>query len=133
MMITPKPEFTLLYDGDCPICQKEVAWLKWKNKQGHLGFQDIQAEAFDADHYGKTHDILMAEIHGVYPDGRIIQGIDVFLAAYQAVGLGMWVAPLRWPLTRPLFKMLYAGFARHRLTLGRLFSRSRCDSGQCHR
>ncbi len=129
----PMPEFTLLYDGDCPICQKEVAWLKWKNKQGRLGFQDIQVEDFEAHRYGKTYEDLMAEIHGVYPDGQIIRGIDVFVAAYQAVGLGFLVAPLRWRFTRLGFEKLYALFERHRLKLVRLFSKSSCHSGQCRR
>ena len=33
-----KIEFTLLYDGLCPLCSKEVAWLYRRNKQEKLGF-----------------------------------------------------------------------------------------------
>lgn len=119
----PTQDVVLLYDGKCPICQKEVAWLRWKNKQGRLGLQDINATNFDASAYGKTRDELMAEIHGIYPDGTIIKGIDVFYAAYQAVGLGWLMAPLRWSLMKPVFVALYRLFARHRLRLGRLFSK----------
>ena len=32
-------EFTLLYDGLCPLCSKEVTWLYSRNKQEKLGFQ----------------------------------------------------------------------------------------------
>jgi len=125
--------FILLYDENCPICQKEVAWLRWKNKQGGLGLQDINAADFDARVYGKTHDDLMAEIHGIYPDGTIIKGIDVFYAAYQAVGLGWLMAPLRWPVAKPLFESLYRLFARHRLRLGRLLGKQSCEKGHCQR
>lgn len=126
-----RQEFVFLYDGDCPICQKEVAWLRWKNKQGRLGFQDINAEDFDASMFGKTHDDLMAEIHGIYSDGTIIKGIDVFYAAYKAVGLGWLMAPLRWPLLKPLFETLYRLFARNRLRLGRLLAKQTCEKGNC--
>lgn len=127
----PSLDFVLLYDGNCPICQKEVAWLRWKNKQGRLGFHDINAADFNASAYGKTHDQLMAEIHGIYPDGSVIKGLEVFCAAYRAVGLGWLMAPLRWPVVKPLFESLYRLFARHRLRLGRLFGKQTCEKGHC--
>lgn len=121
----------LFYDGQCPICRKEVAWLRWKNKRGRLALQDIHDPAFDPAIYGKTFDEFMAEIHGLYPDGRLIKGIEVFQAAYLAVGLGWLIAPLGWPLTKPFFAYLYRLFARHRLRLGRLFGANPCVSGTC--
>lgn len=124
-------EFVLFYDGHCPICRKEIAWLQWKNRQGKLGFQDINAETFQAEHYGKTHAELMAEIHGQYSDGRLVKGVEVFYAAYQAVGLGWLMAPTRWPLFKPLFVFLYGWFARHRLALGRLLGGPVCTEQTC--
>lgn len=126
-----QPEFTLLYDGRCPICQKEVAWLRWKNTRHRLGFQDIHAEDFDAARFGKTLTELMAEIHGVYPDGRLIKGMPVFRACYQAVGLDWLLAPTGWPLLRQSFDWLYALFGRHRIRLGGLFSGNSCKTGVC--
>ncbi|MDP2179665.1 thiol-disulfide oxidoreductase DCC family protein [Methylicorpusculum sp.] len=124
-------EFILFYDGHCPICRKEVAWLKFKNKQGKLGFQDINDDGFKPENYGKSFDDLMAEIHGQYPDGRVIKGVEVFYAAYRAVGLGWLIAPVRWPILRPLFDGLYLLFARNRLRLGRLFGGDACRDGLC--
>lgn len=126
-----QPEFTLLYDGKCPICRKEVAWLQWKNSRQKLAFQDIHAEDFNAAGFGKTHAELMAEIHGLYPDGRLIKGMAVFRACYQAVGLGWLLAPTGWPLLKPSFDWLYDLFARHRINLGRLISGNSCNTGAC--
>ncbi len=126
-----QPEFTLLYDGDCPICQKEVGWLRWKNKLGKLGFQDINATEFDPGAYGKSHAELMAEIHGFYPDGKIVKGMPVFRAAYRALGLGWLMAATDWPVLRSLFDLLYSWFARHRLGLGRLLGGNRCKQRGC--
>jgi predicted DCC family thiol-disulfide oxidoreductase YuxK len=127
----PNQEFVLFYDGQCPICQKEVKWLRGKNKQGLLVFQNINETGFDASIYGKTHDDLMAEIHGVYADGRIIKGIDVFYVVYNLVGLGWLMAPMRWPWLKPFFKGLYGLFARNRLKLGRLLTKQTCDQNNC--
>lgn len=123
------PELTLLYDGYCPICQKEVSWLRWKNRRGKLGFQDIHASDFNPDLYGKTHAELMAEIHGLLADGCIIKGMPVFRACYQAVGLGWMLAPTSWPVLKNCFDYLYSLFARHRIKLGGLFGAKHCDNG----
>ncbi len=126
-----KIEFTLLYDGLCPLCSKEVAWLYIRNKWEKLGFQDINDAGFDSAIYGKTHDELMAEIHGVYPDGQIIKGMRVFRETYKAVGLGWLMAPTGWPVLKPLFDLIYKVFARYRVPLVRLVAGDKsCDCGK---
>ena len=123
-------QFTLFYDGLCPVCSREVAWLMRKNKRGWLAFQDINDAEFDPAVYGKTLAELMAEIHGVYPDGQVIKGMDVFRAAYSEVGLAWLVAPTGWPLLKPLFDRLYRLFAKYRLSLARLVADEPCDCGK---
>jgi predicted DCC family thiol-disulfide oxidoreductase YuxK len=72
---------------------------------------------------------LMARIHGVLPDGSLVEGVEVFRQAYAAVGLGWLVAPTRWPGLRRLADLAYRVFARNRLRwTGRA---SACDAGQC--
>ncbi|MCX7097474.1 MAG: DUF393 domain-containing protein [Methylococcales bacterium] len=113
-------EFTLFYDGLCPICSREAAWLIKKNKRGRLGFQDINDAGFDPSLYGTTLAGMMAEIHGVYPDGRLVKGMDVFRAAYTAVGLGWLLEPTDWPVVKPMFNLLYWLFSKYRIRLARL-------------
>jgi len=126
-----KIEFTLLYDGLCPLCSKEVAWLYRRNKQEKLGFQDINDAGFDPAVYGKTHAELMAEIHGVYPDDRIIKGMGVFRETYKAVGLGWLMAATGWPVLKPLFDLIYKVFAKYRVPLARLVAGEKsCDCGK---
>ena len=81
----------LLYDGDCPFCRREVEWLKAKDKQGHLAFEDIGAIGFDPARYGLTRDAVTQVLHAVFPDGRVVRGVDAIREAYRAVGLG-WLA-----------------------------------------
>jgi predicted DCC family thiol-disulfide oxidoreductase YuxK len=97
--------------------------------RGRLGFEDIAAPGFDASRYGRSQREVMARIHGVLPDGTLVEGVEVFRRAYAAVGLGWLVAPTRWPLLRPLADAAYRWFARNRLRLtGRNQS---CSTAQC--
>ena len=124
------PEITVLFDGDCPLCVREIDFLRRLDRgRGRLGLTDIAAPEFDASRYGVDFATLMARIHGVLPDGTLIEGVEVFRRAYAAVGLGWLVAPTRWPLIRPLADRLYRVFARNRLRLtGRIHA---CEGDRC--
>jgi predicted DCC family thiol-disulfide oxidoreductase YuxK len=65
--------------------------------------------------YGLDARQLMARIHGVIPDGSVVEGVEVFGRAYAAVGMGWLVAPTRWPGLRRLADLVYRIFARNRL------------------
>jgi predicted DCC family thiol-disulfide oxidoreductase YuxK len=123
-------DFRILYDGECPLCVREISMLRRLDRgRGRLDCEDIAAPGFDAARYGRTQHELMARIHGVLPDGTVIEGVEVFRRAYAAVGLGWLVAPTRWPLLRPLADAAYRWFARNRL---RLTGRTEvCDSDRC--
>jgi predicted DCC family thiol-disulfide oxidoreductase YuxK len=129
-MPAPGWTFKLLFDGDCPYCRLEIRWLQRWNRKGRLVFEDIASESFDPSAYGLTADEVMAFIHGVFPDGRILTGMEVFRQAYGAVGIGWVLAPTGWPLLRPIFDRFYVWFARNRVTLGRVFGRT-CDQNAC--
>ena len=71
----------------------------------------------------------MDRIHGVLPNGTIVEGLEVFRRAYEAVGIGWLMAPTRWPGLRRLADAAYRTFARNRLRLtGRA---SGCETGRC--
>jgi len=123
-------EFRVLYDGECPLCAREIGMLRrLDGGRGRLDLEDIAAPGFDPARYGATLHDLMARIHGVLPDGTLVEGVEVFRRAYAAVGLGWLVAPTRWPLLRPLADAAYRWFARNRLRLtGRPDA---CTSDRC--
>jgi predicted DCC family thiol-disulfide oxidoreductase YuxK len=108
-------EITVLFDGECPLCQREIAALERRNRHGRVAFEDIATPDFDPRRYGLDHAAVMGRIHGVLPDGRVVEGMEVLRRAYAGVGLGWVLAPSRWPLLRPLFDRAYAVFARNRL------------------
>ena len=122
--------FKLLYDGECPLCQREARFLQKRNRHGWLAFEDIAAPGFDPAVYHKTREELMGVIHGVFPDGRIVKKVEVFREAYRAIGLGWLLAPTGWPGLRWLADGGYEWFARHRLAIGQIFGRP-CATGTC--
>ena len=47
-----KPELTVFYDSLCYICNKEVAFLKKRDKKNEMLTVDITKNDFDAKAYG---------------------------------------------------------------------------------
>lgn len=82
----------VLYDGDCPLCVREVDFLRRKDAgRGKLDLVDIASARYDPSaNRGIEFATAMSTIHGIRPNGDIITGVEVFERAYAAVGLG-WV------------------------------------------
>jgi predicted DCC family thiol-disulfide oxidoreductase YuxK len=123
--------FTLLYDGDCPFCRREVDWLKRQDRQGMLSLEDIGDPAFDPSKYGLTREEVSSVIHGITPDGRVVRRMEAICEAYRAVGKGWLMAPTGWPGLRAVSDAAYGVFARNRIALGRWFDPSCRRQGAC--
>jgi predicted DCC family thiol-disulfide oxidoreductase YuxK len=120
----------LLYDGACPFCRREIQWLKRWDRDGSLALEDISSPSFDPAIYGLTRRDVRAVLHGVLPDGRVVRRLEAIRLAYEAVGLGWLVIPMRLPGVRWVADRLYGAFARNRVLLAQLFSRG-CQHGAC--
>ena len=117
-VLQPQTEVVVFYDGDCPLCMREVAMLERLDRgRGQLGLIDIAAPDFDARSYGLDQDTLMGEIHAFTPDGRLVRGMEVFRRAYGAVGLGWVLGFTRWPGVSQVADAAYRWFAKRRLSL----------------
>ena len=110
-------DIEVYFDGDCPLCRREVAYLRRADRRGRIRFTNIAAPAFSAAAVGLDDQELMAEIHGRLPDGAIIRGVEVFRRLYSAVGWGPLVRLSRLPGIRHGLDVAYRLFARHRLRL----------------
>jgi predicted DCC family thiol-disulfide oxidoreductase YuxK len=119
-------EVEIFYDGQCPLCTREVNMLRRLDRRARILLTDIAAPGFDAGALGLTQAALMASIHGRLPDGRVIEGVEVFRRAYQAIGLRPLVALTRLPGIRQSLDAAYGVFAKNRLRLT-----GRCSAGHC--
>lgn len=119
-------DFEVFFDGQCPLCRREIAFIRWLDRRGRVTTTDISAAGFDASSIGRTPDELMARIHGRLADGTLVEGVEVFRRLYGAVGFGPLVAlsrvaPISWALDAA-----YRWFARNRLRLT-----GRCTDDTC--
>ena len=103
--------FEVFYDQQCPLCRKEINFIRKRDKDGRLKLTDISAPEFDSASTGKSLDVLMREIHGRYSDGTIITGVEVFREIYQRIGWGAFVVPTRWIGVRWMMDRMYNVFA----------------------
>lgn len=109
----------LLYDGECPLCVREVNFLKKQDAgRGRVAFVDIAAPDYDPnEHSGIDFETAMGRIHGILPDGTVIKNVEVFRRVYEALDMGWVYAVTRLPLVRSLADWLYGLWADKRLIL----------------
>ncbi|MEO6599626.1 MAG: DUF393 domain-containing protein [Polyangiaceae bacterium] len=120
----------VFYDGECPLCTREIEMLRRKDDAHRIRFTDIAARGFDAEAIGLPWSTLMERIHGRLPDGTLIEGVEVFRRLYAAVGFGPLVAATRLPGVSQLLDLSYRVFAKNRL---RFTGRCKDDACPAHR
>ena len=116
----------VFYDGDCPLCIKEINLLRWLDKNNKILFTNIADKDFDPSSTGLSWNQLMDKIHGRLPDGSIIEGVEVFRKLYDAVGFNWLVALTRLPIISHVLDWSYNVFAKNRLKWT-----GRCDANSC--
>lgn len=115
---------TLYFDGDCPLCAREIKLLR-SHASAHVSadadatvarlmFVDISQEGFDAGALGFSREQMESVLHARFDDGTWVTGLDATLWSWRAAGLGIWAAPLSWRPLRPLLNVGYRLFCRWR-------------------
>jgi predicted DCC family thiol-disulfide oxidoreductase YuxK len=116
----PREGGWILYDDSCGICRRWIPF--WERTLRRRGFEvaPLQspwvAEKLHIDPFRLTEDVRL-----LLPDGRHIQGADVYRYAMKRI---WWAYPLYLfsvlPLMRHAFDRGYRTFARHRHQVSRL-------------
>ena len=89
---------TVWHDGDCPLCQREIALLRRLDRRGAITFIDLRGPG-DAS-CPVSREAALARFHAL-EDGRLLSGAAAFAAMWRAI-----------PVLRPLGVL-----ARNRLVL----------------
>ncbi|KAK4522940.1 hypothetical protein GAYE_PCTG32G0830 [Galdieria yellowstonensis] len=115
----PSWKYKLLYDGQCPLCRKEVAFLqKHDNQRGIINFVDISDKHYSPqENAGIDYKTAMGRIHAIRNDGVVVRDVEVFRSVYDALGIGWIYFPTKLPLIRPMVDLLYRIWAKLRLPL----------------
>ncbi|MBF2014709.1 MAG: DUF393 domain-containing protein [Rivularia sp. T60_A2020_040] len=115
----PTWEIKLLYDGECPLCLREVNFLQKRDAgRGKVMFVDIAADDYNPEENGGIDfETAMGRIHGVLPDGTVIKNVEVFRRVYEALGMGWVYAITKLPILGSLANFIYGIWADLRLKL----------------
>ncbi len=109
--MSQRPQLTMYYDGLCPLCKREVAWLKRWNKRELVAFEDFTAQEFNASAHGFTEAQLVKAMHAKDADGKVLVGVAAFRRAYSLLGIGWMVNWTNWPILKPVADLGYRIFA----------------------
>jgi predicted DCC family thiol-disulfide oxidoreductase YuxK len=117
--VNPTWKIKLLYDGECPLCVREVNFLTKKDAgRGIVKFVDISSLDYDPqDNAGIDFATAMGVIHAVLPDGTIIKNVEVFRQVYEQLGMGWVYAITKLKIIGAIADWLYKIWADWRLKI----------------
>jgi predicted DCC family thiol-disulfide oxidoreductase YuxK len=111
-----KTNLKLLYDGECPICKREICMLQKKESQTKIKFIDISSKEFSSfENNNIDYNTAMSQIHAIDGRGNLLVGIPAFATVYARCQLLVISTLLRIPFIKKILKPLYTLFAKNRL------------------
>lgn len=111
-----KTDLKLLYDGECPICKREICILQKKESQNKIKFVDISSKEFSPfENNNIDYNTAMSQIHAIDGKGNLLVGIPAFATVYARSQLLVTSTLLRITFIKSILKPLYTLFAKKRL------------------
>jgi predicted DCC family thiol-disulfide oxidoreductase YuxK len=113
---------TVLYDGSCPLCRREIAVYRDLEPLARVCFADVSDPtlATPLQDLGRTREELLARFHVQRSDGVVLSGASAFLALWAVLPGWRWLARLgRLPGATWAMEFVYRAFLRARPALQR--------------
>src|SRR3989338_2928530 len=88
MNMQPSWPLTLYYDGDCPLCAREIKLLRQRADVQRLCLVDISVNDFHPESVGYSRETLQNLLHARFADGQWVTGLDATLWSWR--GAGPW-------------------------------------------
>jgi predicted DCC family thiol-disulfide oxidoreductase YuxK len=112
-------QIKLLYDGDCPLCVREVNFLQQKDAgKGKVAFVNIADEDYSPEENANIdYEQAMNRIHAILPNGAIVTNIEVFRRVYEILGMGWVYSFTKLPLLGTITNKMYELWAYWRLKM----------------
>jgi len=121
-MTKPAPPLTVLYDGACPLCRREIGLyrgLKPLHPDSRVCFTDVNDTALPLPSE-TTREQLLAQFHVRERNGELLSGARAFLALWAVLPGWRWLALAgRLPGAVWVMERCYQLFLRWRPTLQR--------------
>jgi predicted DCC family thiol-disulfide oxidoreductase YuxK len=107
--------YTLLYDGQCPLCLRAVSRLESWDREGRVELLPAQDPAVPERFPWLAEEALMGSMHLVGPGNETREGAAAVEELAGILPRWRWAAWLfRLPLVRPLGRRVYRWVARNR-------------------
>jgi len=87
------PPLTVLYDGACPLCRREIGIYRGLQAETPVCFADVNDASLLLPP-GTTREQLLARFHVRGRDGELLSGARAFLALWAALPGWRWLALL---------------------------------------
>jgi predicted DCC family thiol-disulfide oxidoreductase YuxK len=132
MVRSPDPEpaapalsaLTVLYDGACPLCRREIGIYRGLQADEPVCFADV-ADPAQPLPSGTTREQLLSRFHVRDSNGRLRSGAEAFLALWAVLPGWRWLARFgRVPGAAWVMERVYRLFLRARPMLQRWASRT---------
>jgi predicted DCC family thiol-disulfide oxidoreductase YuxK len=121
MLTEPVKEspLTVLYDGACPLCRREIGVYRGLKPNTPVCFADVSDAAVPLPP-GTSREQLLARFHVRVSDGELLSGAQAFLALWAALPGWRWLSRVgRLPGAAWAMERVYQLFLRWRPTLQR--------------
>lgn len=106
----PTNRAQLYYDGRCPLCAREMAFLR-KFKNPDLILVDIH-QLLQLN--GEEQEQMLRNLHLQMPDGKWLLGVEANVAAWSFTPIGFLWKPLRWKIWSGFIDRIYQRWADRR-------------------
>ena len=117
--VNNSPALTVLYDGACPLCRREIGIYRGLRPNTPVCFSDV-SDAAQPLPPGTTREQLLARFHVRGHDGQLLSGAQAFLALWAALPGWRWLALIgRLPGATWAMERAYRFFLRWRPALQR--------------
>jgi predicted DCC family thiol-disulfide oxidoreductase YuxK len=127
--VTPPPSdastrpLTVLYDGACPLCRREIGIYRGLQSSTPVCFADV-SDVTQPLPPGTTREQLLARFHVRDGSGRLLSGAEAFLALWSTLPGWRWLARLgRVPGAAWVMERAYRVFLRVRPAMQRWAAR----------
>jgi len=118
--------YTVLYDGQCEVCQAGVSWLRILDRKRRTSCVPLSSEALAALGTRASMEDCLRQLHVVTPQGRVYVGWDA-VACLARLCPATWLVGVLGQVFpfRSIGRLLYGFVAANRYSL------SKCRGGAC--